>query len=42
MKISSREFNNIKKGKQVYIVSDNNSYDNKDIILLESNDDIIV
>ena len=41
MKISSREFNNIKEGKQVYIVSDDNSYDNKDIVLLESNDDAL-
>lgn len=41
MKISSKEFNNIKEGKQVYIVSDDNSYDNKDIVLLESNDDTL-
>lgn len=35
MKISNGEFNNIKKGKQVYIISDDNSYENKDIVLLE-------
>ena len=34
MKISKREFNNIKKGRQVYIITDNDTYNNKDFIYL--------
>ena len=38
MKISNREFNNIKKGNQVYLITNADSYENKDIILLECDD----
>lgn len=41
MKITSREFNNIKNGNQVYLITNDNSYENKDFVLLECNDEVI-
>lgn len=35
MKVTSREFNNIKNGRQVYIITEDDSFKNKDFVLLE-------
>ena len=35
MKVTSKEINNIKEGKQVYIITEDDYYNNGDIVLLE-------
>ena len=35
MRVTNREFTNIKNGKQVYIITEDDSFNNKDFILLE-------
>ncbi len=35
MKVTSKEINNIKEGKQVYIITEDDHYNNGDIVLLE-------
>ena len=35
MKVTNREFTNIKNGRQVYIITEDDSFKNKDFVLLE-------
>ena len=41
MQISKKEFDNIKKGRQVYIITDDDTYNNKDFVFLNYKDENI-
>lgn len=41
MKVTNKELTNIKNGRQVYIITDDDSFNNKDFVLLESKSESI-